>query len=185
MPTPYYEQGRRDAENGELNQLFYHTYHDYKRGYDETLRGPKRRRIPALLWIVPVLLVGLGLGWLLRDRGVLSAQATPVTIIVTPTRTTPSPTFPPFIIATPAPPTPTSGPTTLQAGAQATVSTDGDALRVRPAPNTQGEPIGRLANGTVVTIVAGPSEGDGYTWWQIENDAIKGWVVADFLRLKR
>ncbi len=186
MPTPYYEQGRRDAESGEFNQLFYHTYHDYKRGYDETLRGPKRQRIPAALWLIPVLLLGLGLGWLLRDRGVLSAQATPITIVVTPTRILPSPTFPPFIIATPAPATATSGPTALQVGVQATVSTEGDAaLRVRPEPNIQGEPIGRILNGTEVTIVGGPGEGDGYTWWQVENDAIKGWVVADFLRLKR
>lgn len=183
MSNLYYEQGCRDAEQGEFNQLFYHTYHDYKRGYDETVRGKKRRRIPTLVWIVPVLLIGLGLGWLLRDRGILGKAPTPVTILVTPTIAPPSPTFPPFIIATAAPATPTSPATTLQPGIKAVVATDGGTLRIRPEANLQGEPIGRLTNGTPVTIVDGPREGDGYTWWQIEAEGIKGWVVADFLRV--
>ena len=185
MPTPYYDQGRRDAENGEFNQLFYHTYLDYKRGYDETLRPARRRRVPAALWMGLVLLMGLGTGWLLRDRGILGTEATPITLVVTPTLATPSPTFPPFIIATAAPATITSGPTSLQVGAQATVSTDGAALLVRPEPTREGEPVGRLVDGVVVTIVDGPREGSGYTWWQIEHEGVKGWVVADFLQLKR
>lgn len=184
MPSQYYEQGRHDAETGEFNQLFYHTYLDYKRGYDEVQAGSVRRRNRMWIWLPLVLGIGLGGGWVLRDQGILAQPEPPVVLIVTPTPIVPTPTFP-FITATPAPPTPTgitvSG---LGIGVVAQVTTDGGVLRVRPQPSTNGEPVGSLKNETSVTLVGGPQEGDGYTWWEIEADGIRGWVAADFLKLK-
>ncbi|HYF64351.1 MAG TPA: SH3 domain-containing protein [Herpetosiphonaceae bacterium] len=182
MSSQYYEQGRHDAEHGTLNQLFYHTYHDYKRGYDEVMRGKPRRRAPTSLLVAALLVAGVGAGWFLRDRGLFGAQPTAVIVVVTPTVAVPTPTFP-FVIATPAPPTATApAEPGLRPGGRAEVATDGGALRVRPNPGTAGEPLAALPNGSAVTIIEGPSEGDGYTWWKIEIEGGSGWVVADFLR---
>ena len=183
MPSPYYEHGRRDAEQGTFNQLFYHTYHDYKRGYDDVMKGPvRRRRVPIIALAVTLLAASSAVGWLLRDRGVFTAAATPITIVVTATPVTPTPTFP-FTIATPLPPTPTTpADLALRIGGKATVATEGGTLRVRPDPSTQREPLAALPNGSTVTLVGGPESGDTYTWWQIELADRTGWVVADFLR---
>lgn len=184
MPSQYYEQGRRDAEAGEFNQLFYHTYLDYKRGYDEARTKPKQRRNPLLVWLPLVLVAGLGVGWLLRDRGILARPEPTVVVVVTITPVTPTPTFP-FITATPAPPMPSPNPNqTLGIGVAAQVNTDGGALRIRPKPSTNGEPVGSLDNAQDVLIIGGPQEGDGYTWWEIEAKGLRGWAVADFLKVK-
>lgn len=181
MPSQYYEQGRRDAENGDLNQLFYHTYLDYKRGYDEVINGPPKRRPNALYFLIPmILLLGAGIGWLIRDRGVLGSQSTPIVLVVTPTTPRATSTFPPFITATPAPPTAT--PAVLRVGGAARINTGDGVLRVRPDPSLQGEPIGTLKNGTIVTILDGPKDGDGFTWWQIDSDIGQGWVADDYLK---
>lgn len=181
MPSQYYEQGRRDAQHGEFNQLFYHTYLDYKRGYDEVINGPPKRRPNALYFLIPlILLLGAGAGWLLRDRGVISSQATPLVIVVTPTVPRATPTFPPFVIATPEPPTAT--PVVLQIGIVARIATDGGVLRVRPDPSLQREPIGTLTSGTKVKIIDGPRDGDQLTWWQIDTDYGPGWVAEKYLR---
>ncbi len=182
MPnSQYYEQGQRDAETGQLNQLLYHTYLDYKRGYDERLYGPPRRRRWTWLWVGLIVAAAFGGGWVLRDRGILVGTPTPVVQVVTPTNVIPTPTFP-FVIATAAPATPTavvvSG---IGIGASVQVSTDGGNLRVRPEPSLNGEPVASLSNGSIVQIIAGPTEGDGYTWWQIDTGSVQGWVAADFL----
>jgi hypothetical protein len=64
----------------------------------------------------------------------------------------------------------------LQAGAPAQVVNVGEAaLLVRGQPGT-GQPVqARFPEGTQVTIVEGPVEADGYTWWRIEANNISGW----------
>ncbi|ABX02875.1 MAG TPA: SH3 domain-containing protein [Herpetosiphon sp.] len=180
MPSPYYDQGRRDAENGTLNQLFYHTYHDYKRGYDEIVNGPPKPKPNFLFFLIPaLLLVGLAGGWFLRDRGVLSTPPTPLVVMVTVTPVTASPTFPPFAIATPAPPTPTQ--LVIEIGGEAITL---EQVRIRPDPSIQGEPIGALDPGELITIIDGPRQGDDYTWWLIESAIGQGWVAEDFIQAR-
>lgn len=183
MPSSeYYEQGRQDASNGELNQLLYHTYLDYKRGHDEVRFGTKPRQKNPLVFGLLLLLLGAGAGWAANELGVFGTKEPPIVQVVTATPQTPTATFP-FVIATPAPATPTAPQVLgIEPGGQAQVTTEGGALRVRPNPSTGGEPIGTLENGAIITIVGGPSEGDGYTWWEIEINGTRGWVAADFLR---
>jgi uncharacterized protein YgiM (DUF1202 family) len=39
-----------------------------------------------------------------------------------------------------------------------------------------------IAEGTVFELIGGPSEADGYSWWQIRLDnGTEGWVVQDFI----
>jgi uncharacterized protein YraI len=48
-------------------------------------------------------------------------------------------------------------------------------LLARSGPGTN-EPVqARFTEGTQVTIVEGPVEADGYTWWLIEADNTNGW----------
>ena len=181
MPGPYYEQGRDDARNGQFNQLFYHTYLDYKLGYDEVMQGPKKRGFGSVMRLLLLIILALSGGWLLRDAGFFAAEPLPIVMVVTPTVATATPTFP-FVIATAESTsraaTPTVKPRT------AVVATAGGALRVRPEPGLAGEPVGTLQNGTIVTIIGGPQERDDYQWWQIQTNTIEGWAAADFLRLE-
>jgi hypothetical protein len=59
------------------------------------------------------------------------------------------------------------------------VLTPNDVLNVRPTPSTAMEPVGVLANGTIVDVVAVVAgevlDGNG-TWYQIESDAVAGFV---------
>jgi len=55
----------------------------------------------------------------------------------------------------------------------------GGGLNMRDRASGKGKLIGRVAQGAVVTLVAGPSQADNYTWWQIDNGAGQvGWVAA-------
>ncbi len=59
------------------------------------------------------------------------------------------------------------------------VLTPGDVLNVRPEPSTAMEPVGTLANGTIVDVVEVVQgevlEGNG-TWYHVANDSVMGFV---------
>lgn len=79
----------------------------------------------------------------------------------------------PPIAMTPAPPQ------QLYPGGPAQVhTTEGDMLRVRSGPGTGFQVVFQLANGTMVRILEGPTEANGYSWWRIQtSDGRSGWVV--------
>lgn len=63
---------------------------------------------------------------------------------------------------------------------EATVNTDG--VNLRSEATTSSDVVTQLNNGTAVTIIGGPDEADGFTWWQIElEDGTTGWIAQDFL----
>lgn len=67
----------------------------------------------------------------------------------------------------------------LAAGVQAIVNTEGDTLNVRSGPGLDNRVITELRDGTLVTIIDGPVEADGFDWWQIElEDGRQGWSVS-------
>jgi len=60
--------------------------------------------------------------------------------------------------------------------------TNGDGVNVRAAPGRDAARVGGLPEGARVRIVAGPqSAADGSQWYQVQADAVSGWVLADFL----
>lgn len=81
----------------------------------------------------------------------------------------------------------TATPVTIEIGKLVLVAgVDGDELNVRDQPGVQGTNIvSRVAEGTILTIVDGPRQADGFTWWQIQStdQTIKGWAVSNFLQV--
>jgi hypothetical protein len=67
----------------------------------------------------------------------------------------------------------------LAVGKTAVVNTtEGDKLRVRSGPGTSFGVLTMLAKGTVVTLLEGPRNADGLTWWRVRPpDGIEGWVI--------
>jgi hypothetical protein len=56
-------------------------------------------------------------------------------------------------------------------------------LVVRTAPSLSSDTLPeRLSSGEMVTIVAGPEQGDDRTWYQVEtSDGTKGWIISKYV----
>ena len=79
----------------------------------------------------------------------------------------------------PPAPTATAAGASLSAGQTVVVQGTGDCLRAHAQPNLGAAQTGCAADGTQVTIVGGPVQGGGETWWDLFN---LGWSVADYLQ---
>ncbi len=89
----------------------------------------------------------------------------------------------------PLPLEPTPTPVALGLGVRARVQTEGEArLSLRAEPGTGSTLVARLKAGTEVTVLEGPVQVDGYTWWKVqtaegqigwaaEGDATTRWLV--------
>lgn len=96
-----------------------------------------------------------------------------------PDRPTPTPTAMPSGTATAAPQAGSMPAAALRPGAATVNAGPGDCLNVRTEPSLAATVLACLADGTPVTIAAGPREADGITWWQL---AGIGWAAGEFLR---
>jgi uncharacterized hydrophobic protein (TIGR00271 family) len=89
---------------------------------------------------------------------------------------TPTPTPSPTLTSTPTP-TPTPTPTLAEVG-----GTGGQGVWMYRQPGLQGGKIGALRDGTVLTVVGGPVEADGYTWIEvIDPKGRLGWIPDRYL----
>ena len=61
------------------------------------------------------------------------------------------------------------------------VTTGVQGLRVRDLPSRQGKILVKFAEGSIMQIVDGPQDSDGYTWWKVRRGSDEGWCAADFL----
>lgn len=69
-------------------------------------------------------------------------------------------------------------------GTRYITSSDGNSVNVRIGPGTTYDlaAVGRFSVGTKVTLHSKATGNDGYTWYNVTNDAGKGgWVRGDFL----
>ena len=86
-----------------------------------------------------------------------------------------------------SPPTPTlvpAVPAEIAIGIYVKVSgTEGTDLSFRAGPSTNYARLKIVADGSVLKVLDGPSEADGYIWWQLQDisDGMVGWAVADYL----
>lgn len=104
-------------------------------------------------------------------------EQAPTDAIPTPTatqETQATATVIPTVEATATPQTPTG----LAVGGAAKINAAG-GLNVREQASRSAKQVGKLNSGVVVTLIGGPAEADGYTWWQVDNGSgLKGWVAA-------
>ncbi len=73
----------------------------------------------------------------------------------------------------------TTTPAALTVGGQATIrTTEGDSLNIRSGAGTAFAIVRKAAPGMVVTLLEGPTSGDGYVWWRLRlPDGTEGWAV--------
>lgn len=94
-----------------------------------------------------------------------------------------SPTFDPYLPT----PTPTPQPGQLSIGAYVQISgTQGEGLRIRSDPGLDGKQLFLGFDTEAYTVVDGPREADGYTWYYLAaiNDQKRtGWAASNFLTL--
>jgi uncharacterized hydrophobic protein (TIGR00271 family) len=110
--------------------------------------------------------------------------ATPAPTHTPPPTETPSPTATDTATPTPTPsptltPTPTPTPTPILAEVG---GTGGQGVWMYRQPGLQGGKIGALRDGTVLTVVGGPVEADGYTWIEVIDPGGRlGWIPDRYL----
>lgn len=176
-----YRRGVADAERGEVHPFYYQHYYPYRRAFDRTrrrLRQPavlqtnRQRMLLVLGTLLIVALLGFALFRRSQAQSAMMAQTAASStsmraVVALPTST---PIFPT------ATPLPTPPPLMLQAGGQAVVVNLKDgALRARQDPNLKSPVKASFREGDRVSVVEGPVEADGYTWWRIESDRGTGW----------
>src|SRR3954470_12419477 len=67
-------------------------------------------------------------------------------------------------------------------GKAVVITTEGDSLTVRSGAGRQFPTIGSLAEGTQVTLLAGPqASADGGVWFKVQGGALTGWCSAEWL----
>lgn len=94
----------------------------------------------------------------------------------TPAEPTPGATEEP----TPAQPTPAE-PGDLAVGMDVVIVDTGECLNIRRDAGTDAEIVSCLEDGVAMTVVGGPEEVDGFTWWQLDADGASGWGAAEYL----
>lgn len=67
----------------------------------------------------------------------------------------------------------------IRAGDQIVMNTD--ALNIRAEPSTAGEWVAALYQGETASVIDGPREADGYSWWKIVAPSGEGWAVRDYM----
>ncbi len=86
--------------------------------------------------------------------------------------------------ATPPEHDPTVGAPTLAVGSMAWVEQNGGiSAQLRTNPSDEGGMIAKLPSGTQMTVLDGPEDVDGHTWWRVRTtNGKEGWVAEDGLR---
>jgi hypothetical protein len=99
------------------------------------------------------------------------------TAAITPTST---------VVLTVGTPPATTPPTEIRPGTLVVVTgTGGAGLRLRELPTTDAKLVVMAREGTVLTVLEGPTDADDYTWWKVRTpDGEEGWGAANWLALK-
>ena len=120
--------------------------------------------------------------WTAPPAPEISGLLADVTIIPAPSATlapAASATFDPYA------PTPTTAPVGISIGTYVQISgTQGAGLRIRSQPGLQGKQLFLGFDTEVYTVIDGPREVDGYTWYDLAaiNDQTRaGWAASNFL----
>jgi len=107
-------------------------------------------------------------------EGETEAEDTPTPVMIQGTSVSP-PSTPTLVPAVPA---------EIAIGVYVKVSgTGGNDLSFRAGPSPNYVRLKIVAEGSVLKVLDGPVEADGYVWWQLQDvsDGVVGWAVADYL----
>jgi uncharacterized protein YgiM (DUF1202 family) len=63
----------------------------------------------------------------------------------------------------------------------ATVAVNDDRVNLRAGTGLDADILDKLSTGTTATVLDGPVETDGYTWYQLDVNGVTGWVASDYL----
>ena len=69
----------------------------------------------------------------------------------------------------------------LAVGEKARVYTPGDVLNLRAGAGRDASVTAKLAHGTAVTVLSGPTANSGLAWLKVSTPSGEGWVAAEFL----
>lgn len=78
---------------------------------------------------------------------------------------------------------PTVGPPT-PATPRAAIVNAPDGLNIRRDHSSHAAILAALPHGTHVTVLGGPVDSDGHTWWQIAANDQQGWCAGEYLRFE-
>ena len=58
-----------------------------------------------------------------------------------------------------------------------------DEVNLRAVPSIAGPVVAVLPAGLALTLIGGPTDADGYSWYEVESldQSLRGWVAGDFL----
>lgn len=108
----------------------------------------------------------------------LPGEATPGTGEQTPGETPGDPTQP---AGEPEDPGQPAG---IYSGATVEVfNTGGTGVNVRSQPSTESDIISVFLDGTILTVIGGAVEAEGFVWWPVQGDGVEGYVVQEYLSL--
>lgn len=153
-------------------------------------------------WYVPIagvlaILIAVGIVWAADEYLIGGDNGTPADAVdVDATATaeagasddapTPLPTITPEGGAGTPDGTPTGGTSApageLAPGTTAVVTGTDSCLRIRAAAGTENTEVACVSDGIQISIVGGPEDAGGLTWWQVETDHGDGWAAGDYLR---
>lgn len=113
------------------------------------------------------------------------------TVIVLTAPPSPMPTETQAVILPTAVPTSTPVPTPDNAVAPPEITigfyaqvanTGGTGVRLRGGPSVSNISLLVVPDDTIALVLAGPTENDGFLWWQLQlEDGTEGWAAGDFL----
>lgn len=162
----------------------------------------KRRRVAlppwALLTGLVAIIIILCVGLIMVVKAIRGGDGTPTpaptaTRLVLPTftpapvvttdQTPPSPT----VVLPVGTPEETPAPTEIGPGAVVVVQgTLGSGLNLRAEPSTAARLVTNVREGTSLTVIEGPEDADGYTWWQLRTaSGQEGWGAANWIVLQQ
>jgi hypothetical protein len=141
-----------------------------------------------------VVVLAIALLWVWAAK-VMKESKEPPTIALTPTFThvIPTATLAPTEVLTPLPPTNTPVPPTptalaeIAVGGWVKVVGTGDAgLSYRAGPGLENVRLKIVTDGTVLKVLDGPREFDGFIWWRLEEyvdgqPGVIGWAIDEYL----
>ena len=141
--------------------------------------------------IAAIAFAGVLISSLLNREPLTTTLPTPTIIRLT-ALPSPAPTdFGPLASATPIPtftppPTPdlSIAPNEVTVGFYAEVfNTEAIGVSLRGGPSTDNVRLELIPEGTVLFVIGGPAEGNGFIWWQVSiDDELEGWIAGDFLK---